>query len=55
MDKESYKRRKQMLYPRDNLNAVDKDELAGKQGFTIEELDNLMTRIIFEARDEKIK
>ncbi|MBA1334318.1 MAG: Prevent host death protein, Phd antitoxin [Firmicutes bacterium] len=55
MDIEAFRRRESMLRLREALVAVEEDRLAGKKGFSIDELDGLMQKTIREVADGKRK
>ena len=49
MDIATYSQRESMLRLREQLVAVEEDRLAGKKGFSIGELDEMMKKAITEA------
>jgi prevent-host-death family protein len=49
MDIEAYHRRESMLRLREALVAAEEDRLAGKMGFSLEELDEMMKKAIGEV------
>lgn len=49
MDIESFERREKMLKLREELLAVEEDRLAGNKGYTLEELEAYLDKIIEEA------
>lgn len=49
MDIESFTRREKMLKLREELLAVEEDRLAGNKGYTLEELEAYLDKIIEEA------
>lgn len=51
MDLETYNRRESMLKLRERLLSVEEDRIAGKKGYSIDELDNMMVRTISEAKN----
>jgi len=53
MDIATFSRRESMLRLREQLVAVEEDRLAGKKGFSIDEVDELMKRAIQEAAVEQ--
>ena len=53
MDIATFSRRESMLRLREQLVAVEEDRLAGKKGFSIDEVDELMKRAIQEAAFEQ--
>lgn len=55
MDIEAFARRESMLRLRESLVAVEEDRLAGKRGFTIDDMDEIMKKTIGEAADGKHK
>ncbi len=55
MDINTFARRESMLRLRETLVEVEEDRLAGKSGFTIDEIDEMMQKIIREAIDGKHK
>ncbi len=55
MDIEAFTRRESMLRLREALVAVEEDRLAGKKGFSIDELDEIMKKTIREVADGKGK
>jgi PHD/YefM family antitoxin component YafN of YafNO toxin-antitoxin module len=52
MDIETFSRRESMLRLREQLILVEEDRLAGKKGYSIEEVDEMMKKTIREAADE---
>ncbi len=52
---ETYARRESMLKLREELLAVEEDRLAGKTGYTIEELDKMMQHAIQGAADARTR
>lgn len=52
MDIETFSRRESMLRLREQLVAAEEDRLAGKKGYSIEEVDEMMKKTIREAADE---
>lgn len=55
MNIDAFSRRERMLRLRETLVSVEEDRLAGKKGFTIDEVDNLMKKAIKEASNEQHK
>lgn len=55
MDINTFARRESMLRLRETLVEVEEDRLAGKSGFTIDEIDEMMQKTIREAIDGKHK
>lgn len=53
MDIKAFERREKMLELREKLVAVEEDRQSGKNGYTINELDNLLGGVIQEVRNEK--
>ncbi len=53
MDIETFSRRESMLRLREQLVAAEEDRLAGKKGFSIGEVDEMMKKAIKEAADEQ--
>ena len=53
MDIDSFTRRESMLRLRENLIAVEEDRLAGKKGFSIEHVDEMMKKAISEVANGK--
>jgi PHD/YefM family antitoxin component YafN of YafNO toxin-antitoxin module len=51
MDIATYSQRESMLRLREQLVAVEEDRLAGKKGFSIVELDEMMKKAISETVD----
>ena len=49
MDIESFSKREKMLKLREELIAAEEDRLAGKNGYTVDELDKMLGDIITEA------
>lgn len=49
MDIEAFTRREKMLKLREELIAAEEDRLAGKNGYTVDELDKMLDDIITEA------
>ena len=49
MDIETYNRREKMLKLREELLAVEEDRLAGKYGYTLDELEAYLDEVIAEA------
>ena len=55
MDISAFTRRESMLRLRESLVAVEEDRLAGKKGFSIEEVDEMMKKAIREVADGRHK
>ncbi len=55
MNISAFARRESMLRLRENLVAVEEDRLAGKKGFSIEEVDEMMKKAIREVADGRHK
>ncbi len=49
MDIEAFTRREKMLKLREELIAVEEDRLCGKRGYTVRELDKMLSETIAEA------
>jgi|SRR5690625_478214 len=54
MDIASFSRRESMLRLRENLIAVEEDRLAGKKGFSPDDVDKMMKKVIEESTDGQI-
>lgn len=52
MDIETFSRRESMLRLREQLISVEEDRLAGKKGYSIEEVDEMMKKTIRESANE---
>jgi len=52
MDIATYSQRESMLRLREQLVAVEEDRLAGKKGFSVNELDEMMKKAIVETSGE---
>ncbi len=52
MDIETFSRRESMLRLREQLIVAEEDRLAGKKGYSIEEVDEMMKKTIRETADE---
>jgi PHD/YefM family antitoxin component YafN of YafNO toxin-antitoxin module len=55
MDITAFSRRESMLRLREALVAVEEDRLAGKKGFSIDEVDEIMKKTIREVADGQRK
>ncbi len=55
MDIETFNRRESMLRLREQLVAAEEDRLAGKKGYSIGEVDDMMKKAIREAVNEQRK
>jgi PHD/YefM family antitoxin component YafN of YafNO toxin-antitoxin module len=55
MDITAFTRRESMLRLRENLVAIEEDRLAGKKGFSIDDIDEMMKKTIGEIADGKHK
>lgn len=55
MDIEVFSRRESMLRLREILISVEEDRIAGKKGFSIEEVDTMMKKIIMEGSNGRNK
>ncbi|MDO9534752.1 MAG: prevent-host-death protein [Bacillota bacterium] len=53
MDIATFSRRESMLRLREHLVAAEEDRLAGKKGFSIDEVEELMKKAIKDAADEQ--
>lgn len=53
MDMDTFSRRESMLKLREQLVAVEEDRLMGKKGFSIDEMDEMMTKAIKESVNEQ--
>jgi len=53
MDIETFSRRESMLRLREQLVAAGEDRLAGRKGFSIEEMDEMMKKAIQEVAGEQ--
>ena len=53
MDITSFSRRESMLCLRENLVAVEEERLAGKQGVSVVELDEMLKKAIGKANNEQ--
>lgn len=53
MDMDTFSRRENMLRLREQLVAVEEDRLKGKKGFSIEEVDRMMTQAIRDSNNEQ--
>jgi len=53
MDIEAFSRREKMLKLREELLAVEEDRLAGRAGYTPDELDKYLDGIIYEVENGK--
>lgn len=51
MDLETFSRRESMLLLREKLIAVEEERLTGKQGFSIDDVDEMMKKAIKESSD----
>lgn len=52
MDMDTFSRRESMLRLREQLVAVEEDRLKGKKGFSIDEVDRMMTQVIKDSINE---
>lgn len=52
MDIEAFTRREKMLKLREELIAVEEDRLCGKRGYTVRELDKMLSDTIAEAGND---
>lgn len=55
MDITAFARRESMLHLRETLISVEEDRLAGKKGFSVEDVDNFMSKTIEEVTNEQLK
>jgi PHD/YefM family antitoxin component YafN of YafNO toxin-antitoxin module len=55
MDITAFSRRESMLRLRETLVAVEEDRLAGKKGFSIDDVDEMMKKTIGEVADGQHK
>ncbi|MFA4885131.1 MAG: type II toxin-antitoxin system Phd/YefM family antitoxin [Desulfotomaculaceae bacterium] len=55
MDINAFARRESMLRLRETLVAVEEDRLAGKKGFSIDDIDEMMKKTIGEVADGQYK
>ncbi len=55
MDITAFSRRESMLRLRETLVAVEEDRLAGKKGFSIDDVDEMMKKTIGEGADGQHK
>ena len=56
MDIEAFTRRESMLRLRETLVAVEEDRLAGRKGFSIDDVDEMMKKTIIKvAESSKVK
>ena len=55
MDITAFSRRESMLRLRETLVAVEEDRLAGKKGFSIDDVDEIMKKTIGEVADGQHK
>ena len=53
MDIVTFSRRESMLKLREQLVAVEEDRLTGKKGYTIGELDEMLTKVIGDRVNER--
>ena len=51
MDIETYNRREKMLKLREELLAVEEDRMAGREGFTLDELDIYLDDVMKEMKE----
>lgn len=52
MDMDTFSRRESRLRLREQLVAVEEDRLKGKKGFSIDEMDRMMTQVIKDSINE---
>jgi len=55
MDITAFARRESMLRLRETLVAIEEDRLAGKKGFSIDDVDEMMKKTIGEVADDQPK
>lgn len=55
MDITAFTRRESMLRLRESLISVEEDRLSGKKGYSIDDVDEMMKRVILEASHERYK
>ena len=53
MDIEAFSRQESMLRLREALISVEEDRLAGKKGYSIDDIEAMMKKIIMEAAQEQ--
>ncbi|MDR3565559.1 MAG: prevent-host-death protein [Negativicutes bacterium] len=53
MDLATFSRRESMLKLREQLVAVEEDRLMGKKGFSIDEVDEMMKKVIKDSSNEQ--
>lgn len=53
MDIDTFSRRESMLKLREQLVAAEEDRLAGKKGYTLDEMDTMMRKTIQETASER--
>lgn len=53
MDIDTFSRRESMLKLREQLVAVEEDRLMGKKGFSIDQVDEMMKKVIKDADNEQ--
>jgi PHD/YefM family antitoxin component YafN of YafNO toxin-antitoxin module len=53
MDMDTFSRRENMLRLREQLVAVEEDRLKGKKGFSIKEVDQMMTQALKDSSNEQ--
>lgn len=55
MDITAFTRRESMLRLRESLISVEEDRLSGKKGYSIDDVDEMMKKVIMEASHEQYK
>ena len=55
MDITAFTRRENMLRLRESLISVEEDRLSGKKGYSIDDVDEMMQKVIMEASHEQYK
>ena len=55
MDIKAFTRRESMLRLRESLISVEEDRLSGKKGYSIDDVDEMMKKVIMEASHEQYK
>lgn len=53
LDIEAYEKREKMLLLREQLIAAEENRLMGKKGYTSDELDSILSKIISEAKADE--
>jgi len=55
MDIEAFHRREAMLRLRESLVATEEDRQAGKKGYSVDEVDSMLKKIIVESSNGRIR